>query len=431
MNHSKPSAFVDIQPVNREVNASIVPPGSKSLTNRAYLIAAMADGETRLSGVLDSDDTDVMRLALEQLGISVSFDPAARTARIEGRGGVFATQSELNMRNSGTSIRFLTAMLGFAGGKHSLDGIERMRQRPIGPLIRALNGLGVNARALSAGDCPPVAIDSPPIMGGEVQVSGHLSSQYLSGLLMAAPLAQNDVVIDIEGELVSRPYVEMTCEVMRSFGVHVQTEPGGHRFLIPGGQRYSGREYAIEPDASAASYFWATAAILGGTATIEGLNERSLQGDVGFVRCLERMGCEVEFGSHSISVVGPAKHGATLDMGNVSDTVQTLAAVALFVDGPTTITNIAHNRVKETDRIGNLAIELRKLGGIVDEHEDGLTITPAPLRGAEIETYDDHRMAMSLALVGLRQAGVRILDPGCVSKTFPDYFSELERFVNG
>jgi 3-phosphoshikimate 1-carboxyvinyltransferase len=247
--------------------------------------------------------------------------------------------------------------------------------------------------------------------------------------MMAAPLAAQDTVIEIDGALISRPYVEMTKRVMESFGVAVDVDQQFGRFEIGGGQAYQATDYQIEPDASSASYFWAVAAICGGSATVLGLDAGSLQGDVGFVNCLEQMGCDVEWGQGQVTVRGPAKHGIDIDMSNVSDTVQTLAAVALFVEGPTNVRNIAHNRVKETDRIGNLAIELRKLGATVEEREDGLTIHPGATRPAEIETYDDHRMAMSLALAGLRQAGVKILDPECVSKTYPNFFEDLEGFL--
>lgn len=421
---------IEIQPAIGPVNQSFQPPGSKSLTNRALLIAALADGTSTLQGVLESDDTEVMRTALRSLGIQVHFEPANHTATVTGCGGVLPNRrADIHVGNSGTSIRFLTAMLGFAGGTYRLDGIPRMRQRPIGPLVQALNGLGGQLVAESAGVCPPVVIDQANgIAGGSVALSGNLSSQFLSGLLMAAPLAKEQVELQIEGNLISRPYVEMTCAVMQHFGVTVE-ESSSNRFTIAGAQAYRAADYSIEPDASAASYFWATAAILGGSATITGLNEQALQGDVGFVRCLEKMGCRVVTTPHSIQISGPATHGANLDMGDVSDTVQTLAAVALFVDGPTTITNIAHNRVKETDRIGNLAVELRKLGARVDEQADGMTIHPGPLQSAEIETYDDHRMAMSLALVGLKQPGITILDPGCVSKTYPHYFRDLQSFL--
>ena len=424
------SDSIEIQSLTHSVNASITPPGSKSLTNRALMIAAMTTGKSMLTGALDSDDTIAMLDSLQRLGVEASHDVTSATMTVEGVGGDFPNKTaELFIGNSGTSIRFLTAMLGFTGGKYKLDGIERMHERPIGPLVDAIQNLGGGIAALSPNNCPPVQIDGPAILGGEVTLSGSLSSQYLSGLLMASPLARETVTLQIEGPLISKPYVQMTCEVMKAFGVQVDADETANRFVIPAGQQYAATDYVIEPDASAASYFWAVPAILGGKATIHGLTENALQGDVGFVRCLEKMGCEVEFGKNSISVSGPAKHGINIDMADVSDTVQTLSAVALFVDGPTTVTNVAHNRVKETDRIGNLAIELRKFGVQVDEHPDGLTIHPAPLNGATIETYDDHRMAMSLSLVGLKQPGVKILNPGCVSKTYPNFFADLKAFV--
>ncbi len=419
-----------VQPANGLIQSSIQPPGSKSLTNRALPIAAMASGQSVLSGVLDSDDTRAMIESLNRLGVVVEHDRKLNQVIVNGSAGRFGKSAELFIGNSGTTIRFLTAMLGFAGGNYRLDGIARMRERPIGPLVQALNELGSNVVAESNGGCPPVQIDSPAVVGGNVSISGNLSSQYLSGLLMAAQLASANVAIEIDGPLISKPYVEMTVEVMKAFGVECRTTSSLHRFEIAAGQSYRGTEYGIEPDASAASYFWAAAAICGGTATVQGLNRNSLQGDVEFVDCLEQMGCHVEWRENEIAVTGPASKGIDIDMSNVSDTVQTLAAVALFVEGPTTVRNVAHNRVKETDRIGNLAIELRKFGVLVDEHEDGLTIHPGVLHSAEIETYDDHRMAMSMALVGLRNRGVRIMDPGCVSKTYPNYFSDLEKFVS-
>jgi 3-phosphoshikimate 1-carboxyvinyltransferase len=424
------SDFIEVQPARGPIRSSIQPPGSKSLTNRALPIAAMAAGKTVLTGVLDSDDTRAMIDSLERIGVNVSHDAKTNRVVIEGNGGSFNGAAELFIGNSGTSIRFLTAMLGFAGGKYRLDGIERMRERPIGPLVESLNQLGANVVAESDGGCPPVQINSDAVSGGTVSIRGSISSQYLSGVMMASPLAKDGVVVEIEGPLISKPYVEMTAAVMKSFGVDCQASKALDRFEISADQQYQGIEYAIEPDASAASYFWAAAAICGGTATVKGLNRNSLQGDVGFVDCLEQMGCKVEWLENEISVTGPATHGIDIDMSDVSDTVQTLASVALFVEGPTNVRNVAHNRVKETDRIGNLAIELRKFGVQVDEREDGLTIHPAPLNSAEIETYDDHRMAMSLALVGLKQPGVKILDPGCVSKTYPNYFIDLAKFVS-
>ena len=422
---------IEIQPAAGEINSTIRPPGSKSITNRVLPIAAMASGTSVLNGVLESDDTRAMIEAIVKVGVKVVHDTEKKQVTIEGVGGKFSNpDTDLFIGNSGTTIRFLTAMLGVAGGEYRLDGIARMRERPIGPLVKSLNELGAKVSAESPNGCPPVSISSPKLKGGNVSISGNVSSQYLSGLMMAAPLAESGVVIEIEGPLISKPYVEMTRAVMKSFGVECLANDKLDRFEVKPGQSYSGREYSIEPDASAASYFWAAAAICGGTATVAGLNKDSLQGDVGFVNCLEQMGCSVNWEDDSISVSGPAKNGIDVDMSDVSDTVQTLAAVALFVEGKTIVRNVAHNRVKETDRIGNLAIELRKFGVKVEEHEDGLTIHPGQLTGADIETYDDHRMAMSLALVGLKQPGVKIHDPDCVSKTYPDFFVDLSRFVS-
>ncbi|MEM9941669.1 MAG: 3-phosphoshikimate 1-carboxyvinyltransferase [Planctomycetota bacterium] len=427
---------IEIQPHSSRVDGTIRPPGSKSITNRALMIAAMAEGKSLLVGGLESDDTHFMSESLKRLGVGVTHTShcasrvGSQALSISGSAGKFAEESaQLFIGNSGTSVRFLTAMLGIHGGDYRLDGVPRMRQRPIGPLVDALNQLGANVTAESFGGCPPVRINNIRLTGGETEVGGSISSQYLSGLLMAAPLAESDVIIQVTGDLISKPYVTMTLAVMKSFGVEVDVDSEMKNFRFSKGSRYIGREYAIEPDASAASYFWAAAAICGGTAKVTGLHRNALQGDVEFVDCLEKMGCRVAEGEDWISITGPATQGADLDMGHISDTVQSLAAVALFVDGPTTVRNIAHNRVKETDRIGNLAIELRKLGARVDEFEDGLTIHPEKTQPAEIETYDDHRMAMSLSLVGLRQAGVIIKDPKCVSKTYPRFFQDMNQFL--
>ena len=431
LNSSEKSDSITIECHLESVNASISPPGSKSITNRALVCAALATGKSVLSGALDSDDTRVMIESLRKIGVKIDSALDQQRITVYGSGGKFVNaDSELFIGNSGTTVRFLTAMLGFSGGRFVLNGVPRMYQRPIGALVDALQALGSKTSALSPGDCPPVEIDSPPVDGGQVSVSGNISSQYLSGLLMAAPQSPQDIELSVDGELVSKPYVEMTIEVMRAFGVHVESDDQLTNFRIGADQRYQAAAYAIEPDASAASYFWAAAAICGGTATVKGLSRSALQGDVGFVDCLSQMGCNVQWGSDFISVTGPAKHGIDVDMSNVSDTVQTLTSVALFVDGPTSIRNIAHNRVKETDRIGNLAIELRKFGVQIDERHDGLTVHPGPLMPAVIETYDDHRMAMALALVGLKQGGVVIKNPGCVSKTYPNYFVDMKTFLS-
>lgn len=407
------------------LKAAIRPPGSKSITNRALICAALANGRSLLRGALDSEDTRVMVAALRQLGLDVQVDLDAASIAVAGTGGRLPVeQADLWVANSGTTIRFLTAMLASARGRYRLDGVARMRERPIGDLLDALNALGADCRSESPGACPPVAIDARGLHGGTARIRGDISSQFLSGVLMAAPYAARDVDLLVDGVLVSQPYVHMTLGVMRAFGVAADAGDLS-RFRITAPQRYTGTTYAIEPDASAASYFWGAAAIAGGTVTVEGLDRHALQGDVAFVDCLAQMGCDVAETATGIAVTGGRLRGIEVDMNAISDTAQTLAVVALFADGPTTITGVGHIRHKETDRIGDLARELRKLGGSVDEHADGLTITPALLHGATIETYNDHRMAMSLALAGLRVPGVVITNPHCTEKTYPRFFEDL------
>ncbi|MEM7312884.1 MAG: 3-phosphoshikimate 1-carboxyvinyltransferase [Planctomycetota bacterium] len=420
---------IEIKPCG-PIHGSIRPPGSKSITNRALVCAALASGTSTLTGALDSDDTRYMLQSLSDLGITATLDKATHTVTVDGCGGTIpADQADLFIGNSGTTVRFLTAMLGLGQGTYRLDGVERMRQRPIQDLLDALDQLGVNATSELGTGAPPVIVKAAGIAGGSATVAGNISSQYLSGLLMAAPYAKQPVKLQVEGELVSKPYVEMTLAVMRSFAVDMESSL--QSFDVPNDQHYEGQKYAIEPDASAASYFWAAAAITGGKVTVEGLSPDALQGDVGFCDCLEKMGCTVTSHEQGITVTGGQLKGIDIDMNAISDTVQTLAAVALFADGPTRVRGVAHNRHKETDRIGDLATELRRVGATVDEHEDGMTIHPAPLRSAKIETYDDHRMAMSLALIGLKQPGITILDPGCTAKTYPHYFDDLEKLSAG
>jgi 3-phosphoshikimate 1-carboxyvinyltransferase len=409
------------------LQATIRPPGSKSITNRALICAALAEGDSRLNGARASEDTQVMVAALRQLGLTVAHDVAAAEIRVGGGAGQLpVTQADLFVANSGTTIRFLAAMLAACHGTYRLDGVPRMRERPIGDLLETLQALGAHASSDAGNGCPPITIQAGGLRGGRAKVRGDVSSQFLSGLLLACPYAEQDVEIWVDGELVSQPYVRMTLEVMRAFGVEVVTN-GLSSFRIPGRSRYRGCDYAIEPDASAASYFWAAAAIAGGQVTVEGLTRDALQGDVAFCDCLARMGCDVQYGADHITVHGRPLQGIQVNMNAISDTVQTLAAVALFASGPTTITGVAHIRHKETDRIGDLARELRKLGASVHELSDGLHITPQPLQAAEIATYHDHRMAMSLSLVGLRVPGVVILDPDCTQKTYPAFFTDLAR----
>ena len=417
---------IEIRP-SGPVDAEIRPPGSKSITNRALICAALADGRSVLDGALDSQDTRVLIEALGTLGIEVHHDPANRSIMVEGRGGrIPASRADLYLANSGTSIRFLTSMVTLGHGTFRLHGAPRMHQRPIQDLLDALVQLGADAKSETASGCPPVVVRANLLEGGAASVSGKISSQFLSGLLMACPLAGQPVHLDVRGELVSKPYVEMTLAVMRAFGVSVDAGDLT-RFAIPSPVVYRSCRYEIEPDASAASYFFAAAAVTGGRVTVQGLSRESLQGDVNFCECLERMGCEVHYGEDSITVIGKPLKGIDVDMNAISDTVQTLGAVALFADGPTTVTGVAHIRHKETDRIGDLATELRKLGATVDERQDGLSITPGTLHGASIVTYDDHRMAMSLAVAGLALDGVVIRDPGCTAKTYPRFFDDLAK----
>lgn len=408
---------------------TITPPGSKSITNRALICAALAGGESVLRGALDSEDTTVMIDALRHLGLEVHHDRAAAELRLTGCGGRFPNdRAELYAANSGTSIRFLTAALTLGQGHYRLDGSPRMRQRPIEDLLIALRQLGADVRSELGNGCPPVVVEARGLRGGKASIAGGISSQFLSAILMASPPAEGPVVLEVAGPLVSKPYVEMTLAVMRAFGVDV-VHIGFERFEFPGRGRYAACDYRIEPDASAASYFFAAAAVTGGRITVEGLSSQSLQGDVAFCDVLEEMGCRVERHDNAITVEGRLLRGVDVDMNAISDTVQTLAAVALFAEGPTTIRGVSHIRFKETDRIGDLAAELRKLGATVDEHPDGMTIIPGPLRPAEIETYNDHRMAMSMALVGLRNSGVAIIDPRCTTKTYPGFFEDLRRLI--
>lgn len=410
------------------VHGSIRPPGSKSITNRALVCAALAEGISTLSGALDSEDTQAMIDSLHRLGIPVERQNDGSRLVVSGCGGQLPTsETDLFVGNSGTTIRFLTAMTTLGRGTYRLDGVPRMHERPIADLLSALNQLGADVRSEAGTGCPPVVVHANGLPGGRATIRGDISSQFLSGLLMAAPLAQNNVELIVEGDLVSKPYVTMTIGVMQEFGVQAHYS-GLSRFLISGQQHYRGCEYAIEPDASAASYFWGLAAVTGGEVTVEGLALRALQGDVEFVGCLEKMGCRILHDRRGITVAGPSAplRGIDVDMNAISDTAQTLAVVALFAEGPTTIRGVAHIRHKETDRIADLARELRKLGAGVEELSDGMRITPAPLHGAEIETYNDHRMAMSFALAGMRIPGFTIFNPGCTAKTYPRFFEDLK-----
>jgi 3-phosphoshikimate 1-carboxyvinyltransferase len=420
-----------IKPLEGPARAVVRVPGSKSITNRALVLAALSSAESpcELRGALRSEDTCVMIDALWDLGFRVEADWCMGVVGVsceEGTEIIPAKEADLFVGNSGTTMRFLTALVSLGWGRYRLDGVPRMRERPIEDLLGALRQLGVRAFSEKDNGCPPVIVEADGLKGGTVRIKGDISSQFLSGVLMIAPHAQGEVTVEVDGPLVSWPYVAMTVQMMQRWHYAIESQHGVW-FRIPGRQRSARGGFEIEPDASAASYFFGAAAVSQGEVTVPGLGTGSLQGDIRFVEVLEEMGCQVVRGDRGLTVRGGLLHGLDVDMNDISDCVMTLAAVALFADGPTTIRNVAHIRHKETDRLAALAAELRRLGAEVEEFADGLTITPRPLHGATVRTYNDHRMAMSLALVGLRVPGVVIHQPGCVAKTYPNFFVDLER----
>lgn len=422
--------FIEMQPVTSPVCGVIRPPGSKSITNRAMVMAALASGPLHMTGVLDSQDTRVMVESLRRLGFTVDQNIDHCSCTVHGLGGrIPAESADLWLENSGTSIRFLTSLCALGQGTYRLDGIERMRQRPIADLVDALGPLGASIRfEQPQSDCPPIVVEgsSGYLQGGATRIHGDISSQFLSSVLMAAPACSKPVHVTVDGDLVSKPYILMTLQMMEAFGASVQYPDDLSSFFIQP-QPYVAGTYEIEPDASAASYFFGAAAVTGGEVTVTGLSRHALQGDVGFAEALERMGCEVAWQSDRITVKGRPLHGIDIDMNAISDTAQTLSAVAVFADSPTTIRNVGHMRHKETDRIAAVVTELHRAGIQAEEMTDGLKIFPGTPQPAEIHTYDDHRMAMSFSLLGLKVPGIRILDPGCTAKTYPRYFEDLAK----
>ena len=409
-----------------KIDAEVRLPGSKSFTNRALLLAAMAQGRSVIRGALFSDDTLYMARALKDLGLKVSERPAEDEFIVQGEEGkIPARRANLFIGNAGTAMRFLTAFLTLGKGRYKIDGIARMRKRPIGPLVGALKDLGAKIEYAEQEGFPPLIVEGGGLSGGRVKMAGDVSSQFFSAILMIAPYARSDVEIEVEGNLVSAPYVDMTISLMRRFGVEVENACF-KRFFVKAGGRYGAREYTVEPDASSATYFLAAAAITSGRVRILGLDRTSKQGDVGFVDVLGQMGCKIESGAGWLEVEGGRLQGIDVDMNKMPDAAVALAAVAAFADSKTRIRNVANLRLKETDRLRALAQELSKAGCRVKEFEDGLEIEPGPLQGAVFETYNDHRIAMSLALLGLRLSGIKIKNPECVAKTFPDYFQRLE-----
>ncbi len=429
---------IAISPIGSVFDLAFTPPGSKSISNRALVLAALGRGVCDLQNMLFADDTHVMIDSLIRLGFRVIVDRAAKSVRVHGASGrVPATQAECFVGNSGTTVRFLTALCGLGKGVYTLDGIARMRERPIGPLVTMLKNLGARIEHLMEPGFPPVRVIGDGLPGGLVRFGAESSSQFLSAVLMAGPYMRNELQVSLDPNQTSWPYVEMTLRLMDEFGVtpEVERDPATgepRKVIIPAGA-YTVSSHTIEPDASNASYFLGLAAIHPNSRMkLSGLSPKSLQGDAKFYQLLKQMGCEVEIGADTIAVTGPAKlSGIDADLSPMPDTAQTLAVVSLFADGPTTMRGLHTLRVKETDRVSALEKELTKLGARVQIEADTMTITPPiTVRPAEVDTYDDHRMAMSFALAGTRSAGVVIKDAACVNKTYPEFFEHLRQMLD-
>jgi 3-phosphoshikimate 1-carboxyvinyltransferase len=413
------------------VDGEILLPGSKSLSNRILLLAALSRGVTEVYNLLDSDDTNRMAESLQRLGVSLELSQENTVCRVQGLGGPFPQQeTELFLGNSGTTIRTICAALCLGEGDFTLTGDPRMYERPIKDLVDALRQLGAEIEYLAADGYPPLRIHAKGIPGGRVSIRGNVSSQYLTASLLSAPLARQDMVIDVVGDLVSKPYIDMTVAVMRRFGASVEAD-GYRQFRVPGGQGYQSPGSAlVEGDASSATYFLAAAAVKGGTVRVNGVGSSSVQGDVQMADVLEQMGAPVRRGEDWIEVSRGDLRGVDLDLNHIPDAAMTVATTALFARGKTVIRNVGNWRVKETDRLAAMAAELRKVGAEVEEGEDYLGITPPErIIPAAIDTYNDHRMAMSFSLAALGDAPITINNPECVSKTFPDYFEQLAGIV--
>lgn len=423
---------ISVQPVSGPIDTTVRLPGSKSYSNRALLIAALAEGRSCIDAALFSADTRAMQGALRALGIAVEADEAASRFHVVGAGGhIPVAGARLDADNAGTAARFLTAAVSAGQGTFVIDGSARMRQRPIQPLLDGLTQLGVDARSERDNGCPPVLVRADGLRGGRARVRGDISSQYLSALLLVAPCAREGLELEVEGELVSAPYLDITLDIMAAFGV--QSQRDGYRcFCIPPGQRYRGRDYRVEPDASSASYFFAAAAVTGGRVRVEGLGAGSAQGDLGLLDVLERMGCTVTRSAHAIELRGPPQlRGVDADFSMMGDVATTLLAIAPFASGPVTARGIAQTHYEECDRPLAAATELQRLGIEVEQSWDCITVYPGTPHQARIETYDDHRMAMSFAITGLRVPGLEISNPTCVAKTFPGFFATLAQASAG
>lgn len=427
---------LDLQPI-AHMAGTVVLPGSKSISNRTLLLAALAEGVTEVKGLLASDDTSHMLAALATLGVQCTQQDNTCDYQVHGVGGAFPMkQADLFLGNAGTAFRPLTAALALSQGQYQLSGVPRMHERPIGDLVDALRQLGADITYLSNGGFPPLAIKPAAIKsGGRVQIRGNVSSQFLTALLMALPLTGVTTTVEVVGELISKPYIEITLNLMRRFGVEVERH-GWQEFVVQGGQRYrSPGLIHVEGDASSASYFLAAGAIGGGPVRVEGVGKTSIQGDIRFAEALAAMGATISMGDHWVEASGPVGtarlKAIDADLNHIPDAAMTIAVAALFADGTTTIRNIASWRVKETDRIAAMAAELRKVGATVDEGVDYIRVTPPTVLtpNAKIDTYDDHRMAMCFSLVALGGVPVRINDPKCVGKTFPTYFEEFHKLA--
>ncbi len=415
---------LEVLPLDRPPDATVHVPGSKSVTNRALLISALADGSSTIKNPLFSDDSYWLMHALVRLGFHLRVDARAAEIRITGHRGIIPRHDvEVFVGNAGTVGRFLPPALALGEGPYVVDGTARMRERPVEDLVDAMRLLGAAVGYTEEEGRFPLVVEGGGIGGGNARVRGKSSSQFVSGLLMAAPYAREPVTLEVEGRE-EWPYVAITTEIMRAFGVEVEV---GEACYEVEPAVYRARDYEVEPDASAASYFMAAAALTGGRVRIEGIGARSAQGDLRFAEVLDQMGCEVEVGEGFVEVRGPERlRGVEVDMNAFSDTMMTLAAIAPFASTPTFIKNIEHTRYQETDRISAVATELRRLGVSVEEGRDGLRIKPGAIRPAVVETYGDHRMAMAFAVTGLVAPGIWIRDPGVVTKTFPGYFELLD-----
>jgi len=420
----------EIKPIS-DLNATSKIPGSKSITHRAIIAASLARGESLLKNFLECEDTVYTAGTLKELGVGISFEE--ETLTVAGTGGLFqpvSDRKDLYLGNSGTSFRLLLSVVALGHGEFLMTGTPRMLERPVGALVTALNQLDVKASCIERNSCPPVLIKADGIRGGKAQIAGNQSSQYLSSLLLSGPYAEKGIEIEVTGELVSSPYVDITVDVMEQFGVQVERQEYNY-FKIPSGQGYDACEFVVQGDASSASYFWSAAAVTGGTVITENIYPfKTRQGDIRFLEILERMGCRVEKNTDRVVVHGGELSGIEADMSSMPDMVPSLAAVALFSSGRTHIRNVHHLRIKESDRLHSIAHEWNKLGAGVEETEDGLIIHGGGIfSGAVLDPHDDHRIAMSLAVIGLKVPGVKIQNEGCVNKSFPHFWESWDQLA--